>query len=143
MFNPQSQTEKTGLEKAIDKVLLEMNNHPNSDSDEFKKMTERLTQLYALQKMTKEHELKGAEALANQQNAEIELELKRKTIEADCRLKDIEAAEKMRALDHPWRPSAETLAIVAGNLAGIAVIVLHERAHVVTSKALAFVMKAR
>lgn len=39
--------------------------------------------------------------------------------------------------------SADTLAIVAGNLAGILMIVGHEKAHVVTSKALGFILKAR
>ena len=43
----------------------------------------------------------------------------------------------------PKRVSADTLAMVAGNLAGIVLIVGHEKAHVVTSKALAFVLKAR
>ena len=41
------------------------------------------------------------------------------------------------------RVSADTMAVVLGNLAGIVLIVGHERAHVVTSKALNFVMKAR
>lgn len=41
------------------------------------------------------------------------------------------------------RPSADTLAVVAGNLAGIIMIVGHERAHVVTSKAIGFILKAR
>lgn len=41
------------------------------------------------------------------------------------------------------RISKDTLAAVIGNLAGIVLIVGHERAHVVTSKALSFVMKAR
>ena len=40
------------------------------------------------------------------------------------------------------RISPDTLAIVAGNLAGILLIVGHEQAHVVTSKALNFVIKA-
>lgn len=41
------------------------------------------------------------------------------------------------------RVSKDTIAVVAGNLAGILMIVGHEKAHVVTSKALGFVMKAR
>jgi hypothetical protein len=39
--------------------------------------------------------------------------------------------------------SPDTLAIVAGNLAGILLIVGHERAHVVTSKAVNFLLKLR
>lgn len=44
--------------------------------------------------------------------------------------------------DNKSRVSADTLAIVAGNLAGILLIVGHEKAHVVTSKALGFILKA-
>lgn len=39
--------------------------------------------------------------------------------------------------------SADTLAIVGGNLLGIVLIVGHERAHVVTSKALTLLTKLR
>jgi hypothetical protein len=41
------------------------------------------------------------------------------------------------------RVSKDTLAIVAGNLLGIVMIVGHERAHVITSKAISFVGKFR
>lgn len=43
----------------------------------------------------------------------------------------------------PQRVSKDTLLVVAGNLLGIIVIVGHEQAHVVTSKALNFVLKSR
>jgi hypothetical protein len=39
--------------------------------------------------------------------------------------------------------SPDTIAIVLGNLVGILMILNHERAHVVVSKALGFVMKIR
>ena len=39
--------------------------------------------------------------------------------------------------------SPDTLAIVLGNLAGIIMILNHERAHVVVSKSLGFVMKLK
>jgi len=39
--------------------------------------------------------------------------------------------------------SSDTLALIAGNLAGIVLILTHEHAHVITSKALSFVMKLR
>jgi len=41
------------------------------------------------------------------------------------------------------RVSKDTLAVIAGNLAGIVMIIKHEQVHVITSKALGFVMKAR
>lgn len=37
----------------------------------------------------------------------------------------------------------DTMALIAGNLAGICLIVGHERAHVVTSKALSFISKLK
>lgn len=43
----------------------------------------------------------------------------------------------------PKRISPDTLATIAANLLGIIVIVGHERAHVLTSKAINFVMKLR
>lgn len=43
----------------------------------------------------------------------------------------------------PERVSKDTLAVVLGNILGIVMIVGHERAHVVTSKALSFVLKTR
>lgn len=50
---------------------------------------------------------------------------------------------KLKEINSRKRVSPDTLAIVAGNLAGILMIVGHEKAHVVTSKALSFVLKAR
>ena len=39
--------------------------------------------------------------------------------------------------------SSDTLAVVGGNLAGIVLILSHERAHVIGSKALQFVLKLK
>lgn len=41
------------------------------------------------------------------------------------------------------RVSPDTVAVVLGNLVGILMILNHERAHVVVTKALGFVMKTR
>jgi len=43
----------------------------------------------------------------------------------------------------PARIDANTLAIVLGNLIGIAIIVGYEEGHIITSKALGFVLKGR
>lgn len=53
-------------------------------------------------------------------------------------LKEIDAK-----IDHPRRVSADTLAIVGGNILGIVMIVGHERASVLTSKALTFLTKLK
>lgn len=58
-------------------------------------------------------------------------------------VKQLAELYKIREQSAPKRISPDTAAIVAGNLIGIFVIVGHERANVVTSKALSFVMKLR
>jgi hypothetical protein len=50
---------------------------------------------------------------------------------------------KLKQLDKPEHVSKDTLAIVVGNILGILLIVSHERAHVVTSKALHFLGRVR
>lgn len=50
---------------------------------------------------------------------------------------------KIKAMNKPDRVSMDTLATIGGNLAGILLILHFEKANVITSKALSFVMKAR
>lgn len=49
----------------------------------------------------------------------------------------------LKEVDSKRRVSPDTLAVVAGNIVGIILIVGHERMNVVTSKALNFVMKLK
>lgn len=49
----------------------------------------------------------------------------------------------LKEKNSPKRVSPDALALIAGNLAGIVLILNYERAHVVTSKALGFVLKSR
>lgn len=58
-------------------------------------------------------------------------------------VKQLGALYKIRAENQPDRVSRDTVATVAANLAGIALILHYEHVHVVTSKALSFVLKAR
>jgi hypothetical protein len=48
---------------------------------------------------------------------------------------------KLKESTTPKRVSSDTLAVVLGNLAGIGMILGYERAHIVTSKALGFVLR--
>lgn len=50
---------------------------------------------------------------------------------------------KMKQESLPKRVSPDTKALVGANLVGIVMILSHEHAHVITSKALAFVLKPR
>jgi hypothetical protein len=57
-------------------------------------------------------------------------------------LTNLELLYKLQDLNKPQRVSKDTLALVAGNLAGIMLIVSYERVNVLTSKALSFLIKA-
>lgn len=91
----QKPNNKAGLEKAIDRVLTEMDNE-TTDSEQYAAMVNQLQKL---------HEMKTTESKP--------------------------------------RVSPETALTVGANLLGILMIVGHERTHIVTSKALGFVLKLR
>lgn len=91
----KTKTKKTGLEKAIDSVLAEMQGI-TADQDRFSKMVDQLDKLY-----------------------------------------------KMKSYEKDNRVSLDALVAVAGNFVGIVLILGFERVHVVTSKALGFVLKSR
>lgn len=63
--------------------------------------------------------------------------------EFEDQLAYLEKLANMRK-DHPSsRVSPDTMAVVLGNLLGVVMILQHERIHVVTSKAVAFLPKLR
>lgn len=95
MFTPKIPYENSGLEKAIDDILVDMQGF-TSETEEYAAMAKQLTALYSL-----------------------------------------------KDAGRPSRVSPDTMAIVAGNLLGILVIVGYERASVVTSKGLSLLLKAK
>lgn len=61
-----------------------------------------------------------------------------------CKMTDqLLKLHSMQSIDKTRRISPDTIATITGNLVGIVLILHYERIHVVTSKALAFVIKAR
>ena len=46
-------------------------------------------------------------------------------------------------IEKPWRPSADTVVLAAGNILGIGAILLFEQKGVITSKALSLLMKPK
>jgi hypothetical protein len=62
--------------------------------------------------------------------------------ETPLMIDQVSKLEKLRSTQAP-RVSPDTLMIVGGNILGIVLILHFERVNVVTSKALAFVMKLR
>lgn len=77
------------------------------------------------------------EALAQLSGIEVD------TNEYNDKMTTITELYKLKENNSPKRVSPDTVAIVVGNLVGIALILGYEQAHVVTSKALGFVMKPR
>lgn len=70
-----------------------------------------------------------------------DLEVKKMEVNASAHLKSIEADAKQLAMDTPDRVSKDQALLVAGNVLGIAMILMHERVHVIASKALGFVLR--
>lgn len=56
---------------------------------------------------------------------------------------ELERLYAMKKSNKSSRVSPDALVTVAGNLLGIGLILQHERLHIVTSKALSFVMKTK
>lgn len=71
------------------------------------------------------------------------------SLDPTCELykKQIEVLESLIELDKKQNPkkkiSPDTIAVIAGNLLGIGLILVFEEKHVITSKALGFVLKGR
>jgi len=58
-------------------------------------------------------------------------------------VKTVERLYKLKEVDPSRRVSPDTLAIVLGNLLGIALIITHERSHILTTKAKDYLIKPR
>jgi hypothetical protein len=58
-------------------------------------------------------------------------------------VRHLEVLTRLKAESRPQRVSPDALAVVAGNLLGILIIVAYEQKHVMVSKGLGFVMKVR
>ena len=58
-------------------------------------------------------------------------------------LNNLEALYKIRNVKMEIRVKPETVLMVAGNLLGIVLILNHEKANVISTKALGFIMKGR
>lgn len=124
-------TETNALDAAITKLLSSMIEH-GCETKEYAAMADQLTKLYKAKEIDNNLQLKAFEA-----------DLKSQELTANLRLKDLETLSKQIEINHPYRPSTDTLAIIAGNLVGIVFILGHERANVIASKALGLVMKLR
>jgi len=83
--------------------------------------------------------------LLNEEIERVLTDISKVSIQSDDYPKLVESLSKLYSLkpEQPKPISNDTLAMIAGNLAGIVLIVGYERANIVTSKALGFVLKLR
>ena len=70
-------------------------------------------------------------------------DLKPGTEDYAAALNNLEALYKIRNVKMEIRVKPETVLMVAGNLLGIVLILNHEKANVISTKALGFIMKGR
>ena len=56
---------------------------------------------------------------------------------------NLERLYKLKAVDSNKKVSADTMALIAGNLLGLALIMSFEKTNVITTKALGFVLRGR
>lgn len=63
--------------------------------------------------------------------------------EYEVALNHLTILHEIKSKEKKWNVSPDTMAIVAGNLLGIILILKHEELNVITSKAMNFVIKGR
>lgn len=130
MSNTLNNTAKTGPKKAIADIYIEMESL-TADSPEYAKCVEQLDKLNKIKNSEKElkHKIKMDR---------LELDLKKEEVEKEHLLKVDEATSKKKIKFSP-----DALLAIAGNLGGIVAILVFEKANVITSKGLGFVMKSK
>jgi hypothetical protein len=94
-------------------------------TDDYTKVVDQLAKLYKMKEIENNYNLKLQEMNHNYAHGEVEHDL------------------KSRELDNFDRLSKAQLATILANLAGIAVIMTHERTHIIVTKALGFVSKLK
>lgn len=124
-------TDPTELNSVIDQLIDKLTEE-EAGTKEFTALVDQLTKLYKLKEIDTNLQLK-----------ELESEDKQRTNEVQSELTELEIENKKREMKIPFGIKPETLALIAANLAGIALILGHERLNVVTTKAIGFVKQLK
>lgn len=72
-----------------------------------------------------------------------ELELRKEQAALANQVMELDTLLKQRVVERPWLPSNDTLAIMATNIVGIVMVIGHERASVIATKAFGFIQRLR
>lgn len=159
--------EPTKLDAAIDAILAGLSG-ASADSDEYAKMADQLVKLYKAKEIEAKLKISVAETIVKQDEIEArttreqtesamrirelehrmdmareELALRTQETNSKCEQISIETELKKAEAEKPDRVSKDTLAIIGANIAGIVLILGHERLNVITSKALGFVSRLK
>ena len=145
-------TETTSLEEVIDNHQTQMVG-VDAYSSEYIQMMRDLSVLYKLQseervseQKQKEFDLKVKEFQLKEEELEFKREHERNESSykaKDYTLKEAEILMKQADLERRGKISPDTVIMVAGNLAGILLILNFEKVGVVTSKAMGLLIKLR
>lgn len=163
----QREIETTKLDTLIDEIVEQMSGH-DSTEDEYAKMADQLTKLYKLRQIEIELKLKTNDniikQMENETNTDVKvrdskakqeeilskrtaLENEQERLERELELKlqtmGVEIESKQDEIGRRRRVSPDTLALVGANIIGIVMIIGHERANVIASKALGFISKLK
>ena len=145
-------TETTSLEEVIDNHQTQMVG-VDAYSSEYIQMMKDLSVLYKLQseeqvseQKQKEFDLKVKEFQLKEEELEFKREHERNESyykAKDYNLKEAEILMKQADLERRGKISPDTVIMIAGNLAGILLILNFEKVGVVTSKAMGLLIKLR
>lgn len=160
MFTLEIPEQPHALNEVIEQLINHLSTTPEG-TQEYTAGVDQLTKLYKAKEIDLKLKLEQFEALARQNDLEIvhkqkekellinqalkenELLLRQQEIDANCNLKAAEASYKEKESEDFRRVKPETLALIAANIAGIVLVIGHERINVITSKALGFIGKLR
>jgi|SRR5688500_4427747 hypothetical protein len=126
-----TQIDTPEYDAAITRIFEKMTD-TEPGTKEFAALVSQLAALTKVREIEGNLQLKEADAQNKQHESNLSCELK---------LADIHLKEK--EFEKPDRVSKDTLAIIAANLAGIALVLSYERMNVIASKAFGAVMKLR
>ena len=124
-------TEPAVLNTVIDQLIQLLETETPGTKD-YTALVDQLTKLYKLKEIDTNLELKIVES-----------EDKERINEVQTEILELELDQKKKESKIPFGIKPETLALIAANLAGIALILGHERLNVVTTKAIGFVSKLK
>jgi hypothetical protein len=149
MFEQKKVIESEKLDGIIDTMLDKLKD-AEAGSKEYAVLTDQLSKLYRIKETNLTLQTKAIETLSKQaetaskiESNDLDNKIKKNESESKCKLNGLDADIKEKELNNRFGVKPDTLALIAGNLAGIAIILSFEQVNVITSKALGFVAKLR